>query len=87
MFTGLHTHIPVELFGVQRTHRYNQLWWTIYIMDRYISSSTGCPMIIHDEDVTTALPSTSSDSQEDVVFALRVKTARLMSKVLRCMWT
>ena len=44
-------------------------------------------MIIHDEDVTTALPSTSSDSQGDVVFALRVKTARLMSKVLRCMWT
>ncbi|KAH6643502.1 fungal-specific transcription factor domain-containing protein [Boeremia exigua] len=82
MHSGLHTRLPVERFGVEIAHRYNCLWWSIYIMDRHIASATGCPTVVHEEDITAPLPITFGSSQRHIVYTLHVKVSRLVSKVL-----
>ena len=40
-------------------------------------------MVIHDDDMTAALPGLDGTSPEDTIFALRVRTSRLTSEILR----
>ncbi|KAI9159136.1 fructose-bisphosphate aldolase [Paramyrothecium foliicola] len=48
-------------------------FWTIYMLDRYLSVSLGRPTAIHDQDVTVSLPSEPDPSILDRVGAQEVK--------------
>ncbi|KAJ8118883.1 hypothetical protein OPT61_g217 [Boeremia exigua] len=82
MHSGVHTRLPVERFGVDLAQRYNYLWWSVYILDRHISSTTGCPTVVHEQDITVPLPISLGSSQQNIVSTLHVKVSRLVSKVL-----
>ncbi|OAA35555.1 C6 transcription factor [Metarhizium rileyi] len=50
---GLHTQLPEEELGAEKVTYCQDLWWTLYIMDRHFSSSLGLPMSVQDSDITT----------------------------------
>lgn len=75
---GLHTELPEAEINPEALSRGYNLWWTIYILDRHLSTSLGLPISIQDADITTPLKSTRASSPKDAILNLQVK----MSKVL-----
>jgi proline utilization trans-activator len=80
---GLHTELPEEQLGAPMVRRVQHLWWTIYIIDCYFSSSVGIPITVYDNDeVTTPLGSLRDSSQRDTALSLQVKLSHLLSTVI-----
>ncbi|KAF7547916.1 hypothetical protein G7046_g8859 [Stylonectria norvegica] len=52
---GLHRNIN-GLPAVEREHRV-RVWWTVHYLERLCSSKLGHPMMLRDEDISTAPPS------------------------------
>lgn len=47
-----------------REHRI-RVWWSVYILDRLLSSKIGLPLLISDDDISVDLPSSSPDLTSD----------------------
>jgi hypothetical protein len=81
---GLHTELPEDELGTETVTRCRNLWWTLYVMDRHVSSSLGLPMTTQDSDITTLLKPASAGSRRDATLSLHVKLASLFSSILTC---
>ncbi|KAM5344402.1 hypothetical protein ACJ41O_012939 [Fusarium nematophilum] len=58
---GMHTDMPHEHLGEQKVERSRRIWWTVYVLDREMTSLMGLPQSIHDDDVHPQLPHFSGD--------------------------
>jgi len=47
-----------------REHRI-RVWWSVYIVDRLLSSKIGLPLLISDDDISVDLPCNSPDLNSD----------------------
>ncbi|RJE23739.1 hypothetical protein PHISCL_03932 [Aspergillus sclerotialis] len=74
---GLHTDLPEHELGLDTVTRCRNLWWTLYVMDRHVSSSLGLPMIVQDSDITTVLNPARAGSRRDATLILHVKLSYL----------
>ncbi|KAL4940913.1 hypothetical protein BDV06DRAFT_230066 [Aspergillus oleicola] len=81
---GLHTEMPENELGPDTVARCCNLWWTLYVMDRHVSSSLGLPMTTQDSDITTFLQPASVDSRRDTTLSLHIKPTYLFSSILTC---
>ena len=81
---GLHTELPEHELGVETVSRCRNLWWTLYVMDRHVSSSLGLPMTTQDSDITTTLNPAPAGSRPDATLSLHVKLSYLFSSILTC---
>ncbi|KAL2860916.1 uncharacterized protein BJX67DRAFT_386196 [Aspergillus lucknowensis] len=78
---GMHTQLPEDELGADTVSRCRNLWWTLYVLDRHISSSVGASMTPQDSDITTLLdPPTCS--QSDATLGLLVRLSHLLSYIL-----
>ncbi|KIL88264.1 transcriptional regulatory protein [Fusarium avenaceum] len=89
---GLHmnigdTYIPdPEL----REHRI-RVWWSVYILDRLLSSKTGLPLSISDDDISVKLPSDVStlnpkDFADHTRFVALLRLARIAGDISRTLY-
>ncbi|KAH6951997.1 fungal-specific transcription factor domain-containing protein [Fusarium avenaceum] len=89
---GLHmnigdTYIPdPEL----REHRI-RVWWSVYILDRLLSSKTGLPLSISDDDISVKLPSDMStlkpkDFADRTRFVALLRLARIAGDISRTLY-
>ncbi|KAG5661749.1 hypothetical protein KAF25_003988 [Fusarium avenaceum] len=89
---GLHmnigdTYIPdPEL----REHRI-RVWWSVYILDRLLSSKTGLPLSISDDDISVKLPSevstlSSKDFGDHSRFVSVLRLARIAGDISRSLY-
>lgn len=81
---GLHRPLPVEQFGEKAVERGNNIWWTVYILDRKFSTLIGSPNSVNDEDVTAPLWNARICSQRAAALSLNVKITQVTSRVLNC---
>jgi proline utilization trans-activator len=83
---GMHTQLPEDELGLETVARCRNLWWTLYVLDRHISSSVGASMTPEDSDITTLLePLTATAcSQSDTTLSLSVRLSHLLSYILSC---
>ncbi|EAA63258.1 hypothetical protein AN3290.2 [Aspergillus nidulans FGSC A4] len=81
---GMHTQLPEDELGLETVARCRNLWWTLYVLDRHISSSVGASMTPEDSDITTLLePLTATAcSQSDTTLSLSVRLSHLLSYIL-----
>jgi proline utilization trans-activator len=70
-------HLPPQHFE----HRSN-LWWTIYIIDRKLSSLVGVPTALHDEDIALPMPPIDVAHKQDSTFALHVELSSQLGQML-----
>ncbi|KAF4956726.1 hypothetical protein FSARC_11494 [Fusarium sarcochroum] len=63
---GLHMNIGDAYLADSelKEHRI-RVWWSVYILDRFLSSKIGLPLSISDADISVDLPSTSSTLNSD----------------------
>jgi proline utilization trans-activator len=64
---GLHRKIPASspFSAPEREHRI-RVWWTVYCLDRIMSSKVGHPAMVQDTDIDVQLPSRNGLSQQEM---------------------
>ncbi|TVY36614.1 putative transcriptional regulatory protein [Lachnellula subtilissima] len=64
---GLHRKIPANssLSPPEREHRI-RVWWTVYTLDRLMSSKVGLPTMIQDTEIDAQIPSMNGLTQHDM---------------------
>ncbi|EHA25292.1 hypothetical protein ASPNIDRAFT_186207 [Aspergillus niger ATCC 1015] len=82
---GMHTQLPEDELGAETVARSRDLWWTLYVLDRHISSSVGASMTLQDSDITTLLDPPGTTTQSNATLGLLVRLSHLLSYILSCM--
>jgi hypothetical protein len=80
MAQGMHTSMPVEALGDDMVQRSGKIWWTIYILDREMTSLMGLPQSINDRYVQTQLP-TFADTSETMSLGMHIKLSQIIAEV------
>ena len=80
---GMHTDMPPHVLDEAALERSRRVWWTVYVLEREMTSLTGLPQSIHDEDVTTPLPAFSGSAQQIAAHAMRIRLLRVMTRINR----
>ncbi|KAF4760048.1 hypothetical protein HAV15_006166 [Penicillium sp. str.  len=80
MAQGMHTSMPVEDLGHDMVQRCGKIWWTIYILDREMTSLMGLPQSINDRYVQTQLP-TFADPSETMSLGMHIKLSQIIAEV------
>ena len=84
---GLHTNIQGALVGDSLVQRARRTWWTVYALDRKLSSSFGVPIVIHDEDIGNPFPSAAmlpDDPEGGTALMLYTRICQLQGKAMSC---
>ena len=80
---GMHTDMPIQVVGEVALERLRRVWWTVYILEREMTSLEGLPQSIHDDDVLTALPTFSGLVQQHAELSMRVRLSRVITTINR----
>jgi hypothetical protein len=80
---GMHTDMPIEHLGQPLVQRCRKVWWTIYILDRHMTSLMGLPQSIQDEDITCQLPDFAASPQRAAALNIQIKLARVHAEITR----
>lgn len=80
---GLHCEPSEGLLRNTEANRLRCIWWTIYILDRKLSSLMGAPSSIQDNDITVALPRSDHATHKYKALGLHVALSQLHAKVLK----
>lgn len=64
--------------------RCRNVWWTVYILDRQMSSLMGVPVGLRDDDISASLPAFSMPSQKSLALELNVKLSGILSQIMNC---
>ena len=83
MSQGLHTDVPTEQLGEPIVQRYRKVWWTVYVLDREMTSLMGLPQSVRDEDVHTQLPTFQGDAFRTAAFIMRTKLSHFIASIDR----
>lgn len=82
---GMHTDMPISELGEPTVQRCRKVWWTIYLLDRQMTSLMGIPQSIQDDEMNCRLPSFSGSAQRTAALNTHIKLARIYATIDRSM--
>jgi proline utilization trans-activator len=80
---GMHTDMPVADLGEPVVQRCRKIWWTVYILDRQMTSLMGLPQNIRDDDITCRLPNFPGSTQRTAALDMQIKLSRIYADISR----
>lgn len=80
---GMHTDMQCRDLADNYVHKCHVLWWTVYVLERYMSVFTGVPTFICDEDICTPLPTFPNQPQKTSGLHIQVKLAQVLGQIER----
>ena len=83
---GMHTDMPAAQLGEDVVQRCRKIWWTIYILDRQMTSLMGLPQSIQDDQLYHALPSFSGSPQKVIGVAMQIKMCQIIAEINSSEW-
>lgn len=83
---GMHTDMPSEHLGDALIQRCRKIWWTIYVLDRQMTSLVGLPQSIRDNQLHHQLPSFPESSQKVIALRLLIKMCQIMEEINNSMF-
>jgi proline utilization trans-activator len=83
---GMHTDMPVADLSEPVVQRCRKIWWTVYILDRQMTSLMGLPQNIRDDDITCRLPNFPGSAQRAAALDMQIKLARIYADISRSRW-
>lgn len=81
MSYGMHTRMPVGDLGQQVVERCRKIWWTVYILDRHMTSIQGLPQSVDDRFVQTDLPSFVGSPEKIATIGMHIKLCRSIADI------
>ncbi|KAG7294530.1 hypothetical protein NEMBOFW57_004605 [Staphylotrichum longicolle] len=86
---GMHEEVPepdrAALTGEELEYR-RRVWWSVYSMDRILTVKSGNPVMIHDDDISMAMPSRLPSEPEycpAVTLAFYTELSRILGDIAR----
>ncbi|KAM0553232.1 hypothetical protein ACHAPJ_007520 [Fusarium lateritium] len=80
---GMHTDMPVDQLGERIVERSRRIWWTVYVLDREMTSLMGLPQSVHDDDVHPQLPLFGGSTQRQAALHMQIRLCRSIASVGR----
>lgn len=81
MAEGMHTQMPIEHLGENMVQRCRKIWWTVYILDREMTSLMGLPQSLSDDHVNTLLPAFPGSVQRTATIGIHIKLSRIIAEI------
>lgn len=81
MAHGMHTDMPIGALGIHAVERCRKIWWTVYILDRQMSSIQGLPQSIDDRFVQAIPPSFSGSPEKARTLGMHIKLCRSIAEI------
>ncbi|KUL89532.1 hypothetical protein ZTR_04282 [Talaromyces verruculosus] len=78
---GMHTDMPVQHLGDALMQRYRKIWWTIYILDRLMTSLMGLPQSIPDSQIHHQLPSFPDSPQKGIALSMQIRMCQIVAEI------
>ncbi|KAK6221842.1 Zn(II)2Cys6 transcription factor [Colletotrichum tabaci] len=78
---GMHTDMPVMELGPGLVQRCRKIWWTVYVLDRQMTSLMGLPQSTLDEGVYCQLPSYPGSVHRTAALSMQIKFARIIAEI------
>ncbi|CAI7616057.1 unnamed protein product [Penicillium manginii] len=81
MAEGMHTQMPIEYLGENMVQRCRKIWWTVYILDREMTSLMGLPQTLNDDQINTLLPSFPGSPQRTAAIGMHIRLSRIIAEI------
>ncbi|KAL3475772.1 hypothetical protein BJX99DRAFT_270907 [Aspergillus californicus] len=78
---GMHTDMPVQHLGKAFIQRCRKIWWTVYILDRQLTSLMGLPQSINDDQIYHQLPSFPGSPQKVVALSMQIRMCQIIAEI------
>ncbi|EAA57671.1 hypothetical protein AN6030.2 [Aspergillus nidulans FGSC A4] len=78
---GMHTDMPVQHLGEALVQRCRKIWWTIYVLDRQMTSLMGLPQSIQDNQIHPQLPSFPGSPQKVVALSMQIRMCQIIAEI------
>ncbi|KAB8248655.1 hypothetical protein BDV35DRAFT_403215 [Aspergillus flavus] len=78
---GMHTDMSAEHLGDAIVQRCRRIWWTIYILDRQMTSLMGLPQSIRDDQLHHQLPYFPGSPQKAIALGMQIKVCQIMEEI------
>ncbi|KAI5926861.1 hypothetical protein F4810DRAFT_492398 [Camillea tinctor] len=78
---GMHTEMPILDLGEQHVQRCRRIWWTVYVLDRQMTSLMGLPQSVRDEDIETKIPTFQGSTQRTVALSMQIRLSRIIAEI------
>jgi proline utilization trans-activator len=78
---GMHTDMESTFLDQRLVERSRETWWTVYILDRLMSSLLGVPLTLADEDVTARLPSFAGSIKRSSALTAQIRICRATAAI------
>jgi hypothetical protein len=83
---GMHTDMRSRHLSETVLERCREIWWTVYILDRQMTSLMGAPVGLSDDDISQCLPSFSGSPRKSLALNLHAKLAKATAVILQSMY-
>ncbi|KAK4942680.1 hypothetical protein LTR10_017629 [Elasticomyces elasticus] len=90
---GLHRNVNAQQMPAAEKEHRNRVWWTVHYLERLCSSKLGHPVMLRDEDISTALPSwdglTEAEKMEfpnPTILIAQLNLAKIVGMISRDMY-
>ena len=77
----MHTDMPVHYLGEALVERNRKIWWTIYILDRLMTSLMGLPQSIHDSQIHHQLPTFHGSPQKVIALGMQIRMCQIIAEI------
>ncbi|EAU30077.1 conserved hypothetical protein [Aspergillus terreus NIH2624] len=77
---GMHTNMPVDSLGPEVVQRCRKIWWTVFILDRQMTSLMGLPQSLQDSQIHDELPLFPSSPQKLIALNLQKKMCHIIAE-------
>ena len=79
---GMHTEMRSQQVDTALVENCRNVWWTVYILDRQMSSLMGVPMGFADESISAKLPIIADHPQRSMALSIQIKLSRVLAQIL-----
>lgn len=81
--SGMHTNMPIDHLGAEALQRRRRIWWTVYILDRQMTSLMGLPQSIEDNQIYHKLPLFPDSPHKVTALSMQIKMCQIIAEVNR----
>lgn len=78
---GMHTDMPVHQLGEGTVQRCRKIWWTIYVLDRQMTSLMGLPQSIQDNQIYHQLPAFPGSPHQVVALSMQIRMCQIIAEI------
>ena len=80
---GMHTDMNSQYLAEDVVERARETWWTVYTLDRQMSSLLGAPLTLADEDITARLHSFGGSHRKSLALSILIKVSKATAEIQR----